>query len=82
MGRPARDRLTLRTTSEAPGPLLTDDADDVERFSSRQAARAACTKDKALRSLERRLRDVPQLECIALLNDLIAAAVEALAEER
>src|SRR5688500_18986985 len=39
-------------------------------------------KDKVLLSLERRLRDVPPLERIALLNELIAAAVEELAGER
>lgn len=37
-------------------------------------------KDKVLLSLERRLRDVPPLERIALLNELIAAAVEELSE--
>ena len=36
-------------------------------------------KDKVLLSLERRLRDVPPLERIALLNEMIAAAVEELA---
>jgi transcriptional regulator with XRE-family HTH domain len=36
-------------------------------------------RDKVLLSLERRLRDVPPLERIALLNELIAAAVEELA---
>lgn len=35
-------------------------------------------RDKVLLSLERRLRDVPPLERIALLNELIAAAVEEL----
>ncbi len=39
-------------------------------------------KDKVLLSLERRLRDVPPLERIALLNEMIAAAVEELAGER
>lgn len=40
-------------------------------------------KDKVLLSLERRLRDVPPLERIALLNELIAAAVDELsASER
>jgi hypothetical protein len=38
--------------------------------------------DKVLLSLERRLRDVPPLERIALLNEMIAAAVEELAGER
>ena len=37
-------------------------------------------KDKVLLSLERRLRDVPPLERIALLNQLIAAAVDELSE--
>ena len=35
-------------------------------------------RDKVLLSLERRLREVPPLERIALLNELIAAAVEEL----
>jgi transcriptional regulator with XRE-family HTH domain len=39
-------------------------------------------RDKVLLSLERRLRDVPPLERIALLNEMIAAAVEELAGER
>ena len=39
-------------------------------------------KDKVLLSLERRLRDVPPLERIALLNELIAAAVDELATDR
>lgn len=39
-------------------------------------------KDKVLLSLERRLRDVPPLERIALLNQMIAATVEELAQER
>lgn len=37
-------------------------------------------RDKVMLSLERRLREVPPLERIALLNELIAAAVEELAE--
>ncbi len=39
-------------------------------------------RDKVLLSLERRLRDVPPLERIALLNEMIAAAVEELGESR
>ena len=39
-------------------------------------------KGKVLLSLERRLRDVPPLERIALLNELIAAAVEELSAGR
>ncbi len=39
----------------------------------------AFNRDKVLLSLERRLRDVPPLERIALLNELIAVAVEELA---
>jgi hypothetical protein len=38
-------------------------------------------RDKVLLSLERRLRDVPPLERIALLNELIAQAVGELAGE-
>ena len=37
-------------------------------------------RDKVLMSLERRLRDVPPLERISLLNELIAQAVQELAE--
>ncbi len=40
---------------------------------------AGYNRDKVLLSLERRLRDVPPLERIALLNELIAVAVEELA---
>lgn len=39
-------------------------------------------KGKVLLSLERRLRGVPPLERIALLNELIAAAVEELSADR
>jgi transcriptional regulator with XRE-family HTH domain len=39
-------------------------------------------RDKVLLSLERRLRDVPALERISLLNELIALAVEELSHER
>lgn len=39
-------------------------------------------KDKILLSLERRLRDVPPLDRIAMLNRLIAAAVDELSAER
>ena len=39
-------------------------------------------RDKVLLSLERRLRDVPPLQRIALLNGMIAAAVEELANDR
>ncbi len=39
-------------------------------------------RDKVMLSLERRLRDVPPLERIALLNELIAVAVEELAGGR
>ena len=42
---------------------------------------AGFNRDKVLLSLERRLRDVPPLERIALLNELIAVAVEELAGE-
>ena len=35
-------------------------------------------RDEVLLSMERRLRDVPPLERIALLNELIAAAVDEL----
>ena len=46
------------------------------------AADQSFNRDKVLLSLERRLRDVPPLERIALLNELIAVAVEELASDR
>ena len=39
-------------------------------------------RDKVLLSLERRLREVPPLERISLLNELIALTVEELSQER
>ncbi len=39
-------------------------------------------RDKVMLSLERRLREVPPLERIALLNELIAVAVEELGADR
>lgn len=38
------------------------------------------SRDRTMLSVERRLRDVPPLERIALLNELIAAAVQELGE--
>ena len=43
---------------------------------------AGFNRDKVLLSLERRLRDVPPLERIALLNELIAVAGEEVAGDR
>ena len=45
---------------------------------SKPTADGRYNRDKVLLSLERRLRDVPPLERIALLNELIAAAVDEL----
>ena len=42
----------------------------------------AYNREKVLLSLERRLREVPPLERISLLNELIAVAVEELGNER
>ena len=47
-------------------------------LSSAPSASTSYNRDKVMLSLERRLRDVPPLERIALLNQLIAAAVEEL----
>lgn len=49
-------------------------------MSSRPPSEATYNREKVLLSLERRLREVPPLERIALLNQLIAAAVDELAE--
>ena len=43
--------------------------------------RTGFNRDKVMLSLERRLREVPPLERIALLNELIAVAVEELASD-
>ena len=53
----------------APAPRTTRPSADA----------SSVNRDKVLLSLERRLRDVPPLERIALLNELIAVAVEELA---
>ena len=59
---------TTGTSSYASAPDLAMSVRTVSTYN----------KDKVLLSLERRLRDVPPLERIALLNELIAAAVEEL----
>lgn len=46
------------------------------------SAPTSYNRDKVLLSVERRLRDVPPLDRIALLNQLIAAAVDELGEQR
>ena len=51
------------------------------RDDERRLSEPSYNKDKALLSLERRLRNVPPLERIALLNEMIAA-VEELSGER
>ncbi len=62
------DWTTTGTSSytSAPEPLLSVGP---------PAASSSYNRDKVLLSLERRLREVPPLERIALLNELIAAAV-------
>jgi hypothetical protein len=49
-------------------------------MAARSTGSPSSGSDKVLLSLERRLRDVPPLERIALLNQLIAQAVNELAE--
>jgi transcriptional regulator with XRE-family HTH domain len=61
---------TTGTSSYASAPELS--------LSSAPSGSTAYNKDKVMLSLERRLRDVPPLERIALLNELIAAAVDEL----
>lgn len=65
------DWTTTGTSSYASAP-------DLIVGSPSSAGSPSYNKDKVLLSLERRLRDVPPLERIALLNELIAAAVEEL----
>ena len=60
---------TTGTSSYASAP---------ESLMSTGSSEPSYNKDKVLLSLERRLRDVPPLERIALLNELIAAAVDEL----
>ena len=60
------------TYESTPPPRTSKPSSDHQRFN----------RDKVMLSLERRLRDVPPLERIALLNELIAVAVEELATDR
>ena len=60
------------TYESTPPPRTAKPSSDDQSFN----------RDKVLLSLERRLRDVPPLERIALLNELIAVAVEELAGDR
>ena len=62
---------TTGTSSYASAP-------DMTLGSLSSADMPTYNKDKVLLSLERRLRDVPPLERISLLNQLIAAAVDEL----
>ena len=66
------DWATTGSSSYESSPLMS--------LSSRPSSDAPYNRDKVLLSLERRLREVPPLERIALLNQLIAAAVDELAE--
>lgn len=61
---------TTGTSSYASAPELS--------LSSVPSASTGYNRDKVMLSLERRLRDVPPLERIALLNELIAATVDEL----
>jgi transcriptional regulator with XRE-family HTH domain len=69
------DWATTGTSSYASAPELMS-------VSSSTSDSPSYNRDKVLLSLERRLRDVPPLARIALLNEMIAAAVEELAGER
>ena len=60
------------TYASTPPPRTPKPSSDDQSFN----------RDKVLLSLERRLRDVPPLERIALLNELIAVAVEELAGDQ
>ena len=62
---------TMSTPASMPPPMAELSA---------PSASSGRSRERTLLSLERRLRDVPPLERIALLNELIAAAVEELAE--
>jgi transcriptional regulator with XRE-family HTH domain len=68
------DWATTGTSSYASAPELMS-------VSSSRSDPPSYNRDKVLLSLERRLRDVPPLERIALLNQLIAQAVGELAQE-
>ena len=70
----------------AGGEWLSTSGSSFESAPAARDARAVSdepryNRDKVLLSLERRLRDVPPLERIRLLNELIAAAAEELADE-
>lgn len=66
------DWVTTGTSSYASAPP------DLSVRSLSSADPPSYNKDKVLLSLERRLREVPPLERIALLNEMIAAAVDEL----
>lgn len=65
---------TATTYAPAPAPALMS-------IGSAPSSDDGRRRDKVLMSLERRLRDVPPLERIALLNELIAQAVLELQED-
>jgi transcriptional regulator with XRE-family HTH domain len=65
---PTSDSMALMSTGSPLTGYGTDESADSRR------------RDKLLMSLERRLRDVPPLERISLLNELIAQAVQELGE--
>lgn len=67
------DWSTTGTSTYTSAPLVA--------LSSLPGASSSYNRDKVLLSLERRLRDMPPLERIALLNELIAAAVEELVRD-
>lgn len=68
------DWATTGTSSYASAP-------DMMVGSLSMSETPSYNKGKVLLSLERRLRDVPPLERIALLNEMIAAAVEELGQK-
>ncbi len=80
------DWATPRASGFASAPDLMvgslASADASYRRDSSDSNGPGYNRDKVLLSLERRLRDVPPLERIALLNEMIAAAVEELGESR
>ena len=63
------------------GSASSFESDSTPRSSMVRPDGAGYNRDKVLLSVERRLRDVPPLDRIALLNELIAAAVDELSKD-
>jgi transcriptional regulator with XRE-family HTH domain len=72
------DWATVSGSSFEPSVVYADRSRSYADASSPSAAPPSYNRDKVLLSLERRLREVPPLERIGVLNELISQTVEEL----